>query len=426
MKHQKNNLYIECVYGRAGTGKTFSLCNNIIKHINNKSDFVVLAYTHSAVLNIVNMIKSINTDVDINVSNFCTLHSYFRINFKTGKSIVKGPVKLKPYIFIDEFSLINKTMFKKCIYTLYKSKIPIHVFIYGDPIQLPPIEKKIKVKVGLNKLYRLFPQNTLPSKNNISHMFQTLFFSSCLTNCTKTKLTENKRSDDNVLSLIENIYSNNILGENINWVGYGDIPKLISDNYVFIASKHKIIQQVIHHVFDVNIKNNNKIISIGSINEETDDETIIIHQNVSSKLSYKFMFIVPHTNIITTENTKSYMNGEELKFVSVVIRNKKPVLKCINSFGENVYISQLKENNNVYFPIYPSWVSTIHRAQGRSIDNIIACVDDLFNMCMLYTMITRTKHNIIFFTKHSLDKNKILTDNAYIDDFNEMNKILFE
>ena len=82
-----------------------------------------------------------------------------------------------------------------------------------------------------------------------------------------------------------------------------------------------------------------------------------------------------------------------------------------------------KLNSGEYYPISPSFLLTIHKSQGRSIDNIIVCIDDLFDVSMMYTAITRAKNNLLFYSKETDDNKRITTliKNAYINDFKQLN-----
>jgi hypothetical protein len=531
MNHEKNNISIKCVYGSAGTGKTYKLCKSIIKRIINgpnqmnntheeiqnptknatqNNDFMVCAYTHSAVMNVLNTLKSIceneNISINIDESNFATLHSYFRIMFganikNKNTATIKGPKIIKSYIYIDEFSLIYKRMFKMCMNTLKDFNKPIKVIIYGDPLQLPPIIYKYqnyvqKTKIGVSKLYRLLQTlEKLPSKRNFAHMTNTLFFSSALDGAKKVRLSGNKRANDKILKMIDDIYNfnpktqhqspttnpntqdsqkstqneNSKIVQNTNsrirnlvssenWISYDSIPQYIQDDYVFLASKHETIQQIIMFNYERNIKNQLEIMNVDvnansfeqdtntrnnnintpipvwstneSLDSNTDKRAFVLKQfGVPYKTAYKCMILVPHMKIITSETSVSFTNGEELEFLTI-LQFKRPgnklMMKCKNYKGHIINIPRVKHSSgNYFFPVYPAWVSTIHRAQGRSIDNVIICIDDMFDMCMLYTAITRARHNIVFYTKNPRERQTTLINNAYINDFNEMKHIVY-
>lgn len=103
------------IYGNAGTGKTYYLADQILK-CSLKCEYVVLAATHAALENIYSICRNINPS--IKHKRFYTLYSFFRIDYINEN--VLGPIdyNIPEVIFIDEFSLINKTLLQKCISTL--------------------------------------------------------------------------------------------------------------------------------------------------------------------------------------------------------------------------------------------------------------------------------------------------------------------
>lgn len=73
----------------------------------------------------------------------------------------------------------------------------------------------------------------------------------------------------------------------------------------------------------------------------------------------------------------------------------------------------------------PIFLLTIHKSQGKTIDNVIVCVDDMFDISMMYTAITRAKNNLLFFSKENNEKErcKVLIKNAYVEEFKQLNLI---
>ena len=78
-----------------------------------------------------------------------------------------------------------------------------------------------------------------------------------------------------------------------------------------------------------------------------------------------------------------------------------------------------------FYPICPNFLISIHKSQGRTIENVIFCIDELFDMSMLYTGITRAKNKLMFFSeeKNEIKRVELLIKNAYVDDFKQLDLI---
>ena len=96
-------------------------------------------------------------------------------------------------------------------------------------------------------------------------------------------------------------------------------------------------------------------------------------------------------------------NGDEYIFEEYNIKNEYILLKDINT-GEYKYLYQIDyvDDENItpvkYFPLIPAYLSTFHKSQGKTYNNVIICVDDLFDFTMLYTGITRARESVLFYT----------------------------
>jgi thymidine kinase len=373
-------MTVNIIYGSAGTGKTSELANRIINSIT--TNFVVLAPTHSAVNTIFNATILTGSKIGLDVTkfrtNFKTIHSFFRINYITNK--ILGPSKKISNIFIDELSMINKQTFKKCFSFISDSNITIA----GDPMQLTNITKD---SISFNKMDLIQEYMNKISSKILRHITGTIIVSKLLKGGEITHLTINHRSNSNIIKLIDNIYSN--IKFQIPWIEFDDIINKINDEqYIFIASKWNTLQ-----------------IIYDSISFKTNKFNIHITQKNNLTLH-----LYSGLQIVCGETTDSYFNGERVTFIE---QNTDDTLTCINDKGENILIRQF----NGEYPIIPWFLSTIHKSQGKTIKNVILCVDDLFLISMMYTGITRASDNILFYS-NAPNREETFWSNAYVDDFN--------
>lgn len=449
-------MEIITIYGKAGCGKSTKL-SEIIKK--DRSKYVVLAPTNSAVENIFN-ICLLRTNESENVNElkrdrFKTIYSYFRIDYNN--DIVLGAVEMMETIYIDEFSLIDKFLFKKCLNDMRMKKCR-RLILCGDVMQLNAVYKmkqyisfdkvkrwnklyeRIMLKVNEVKHMKIMNQMNLMknvnqtesvensnenqncrqfvSPNVLEHLHLNIFGTKAIRKGTLINLTVNKRSNSEIKQILTNIYSKNI-SFNYQFVSFFDIPKLIlNENYVFIASKYSILQKIYDYIYTTYWCNKNNKLDI-----------ITIEQHISYSSGFKNLYLYSGMKIIVcdTDEQKKYINGEELIFTGNIECNK---LKCYSeSRKEIVYIHKIKEvemsHSEEFYPICPNFLISIHKSQGRTIENVIFCIDELFDMSMLYTGITRAKNKLMFFSeeKNEIKRVELLIKNAYVDDFKQLDLI---
>jgi hypothetical protein len=178
------------------------------------------------------------------------------------------------------------------------------------------------------------------------------------------------------------------------------IDYIKNKDYVFIASKYEILQKFYDQTAPAN--------------------SIIVQNAKNFKYSFKTLHLSPECKLIASitirEPTVLY-NGEDLTFKSLY--NETLIL----TRNETEYI-KLKRING-YYPIMPANFLTVHKSQGRNIKNVIACVDDLFGMSMLYTQITRAMENLYFYTSQPEDcRTKIIEKVSFRKEFTQLNCLL--
>ena len=438
------------------------MANTIINKLtkDREFDFVVLASTNSAVENIYQICYKMNSSL-INRDNFKTIYSFFRIDYQN--DIILGAIDMPENIYIDEFSLINKYLFKKCLSNM-RMKGCKNLTICGDVMQLNAVYKDkqyisfekfykwnsiyelIQQKMNKQRMNELFQQrmneqrmnnstvssssSTPSSVNNptvslinniypkvLEHLHMNIFGMKVIQNSKLINLTINRRSNSTIRNILTQIYAKNKNPALYNFAHFLDLPKLITTlNYTFIASRYKTLQQVYDYIYS-------SLWSTSNSKPSTVIDILHIKQSVSFSSGFKDLYLYPGMSIIscdTDEKNKKYINGEELTFTGNI---ENDCLKCINGFNEVVYVHKIKEidkvNSNEFFPICPSFLMTIHKSQGRTLNNVIVCIDDLFDMCMMYTAITRAKDNLLFYSR---EKNEIKRIN--IKKLHKTNKIL--
>lgn len=397
MESKKSSVYnrLSIIFGKAGCGKTTYMSTLILK----SSDYVVLAATHSAVNTIWNVCNSLARHNKLplpNSKNFMTIYSFFRINYID--NYILGPIYAPLTIFIDEFSLIDKSLLKECIGKLHKDS---RVVICGDPLQLNAIKLE-KQFVSINKIKRY--QQLMPGidANVIGHLALNVMGS---VNLSKSKLKhrrENLRSNKYVNDVIDNIYSRNDKFD-YKFMRFDEFPTYIKNGYVVLASNYNILQSIYTYCF-------NNLPDITNV-----------QQKVPWKTSgYKQLHLTPNMSLTlcNTDEKKTYFNGETVQLTKITPCG----LQCKRQNNTDVIIESV-DSKDIFFPVTPSNLLTIHKSQGKGFESVIVCIDDLFHLTMLYTAITRAKTNVVFYTKES-DKVKQLFESACIDEFNQLQEYI--
>lgn len=371
------------IYGLAGTGKSTYLAELIRTE---RRSYVVLAATHSAVDNIYKITSTVDR------KKFMTIYAFFRIDYNTG--IVKGPVKQVDIIFIDEFSLLNKYLFERCI-----NKAPNSEFVLcGDPLQLNAIYG-VDESIRFKDLRELEGMSILA----IEHYHLGIFGLKSVKNSEKIILKTNHRANNAVMKVFNEIFMNSHGIEQSSLFTFLSLDEVIrrllnNDGTTVLASKYSILQ----NIFDVIANNSNKY-------------TITIHQKGIKGFSRLYLY--EGMELLITENTSYYYNGQRVYFLEYNSKDEYVYVKT--ETGEILKIDKYKYGNVSEYPLIPSRLITIHKSQGMTLDDIIVCIDELFDISMLYTAITRAKNSVAFYTE-SQNKLETLQKSSYANTFNEL------
>lgn len=123
------------IFGEAGCGKTYKICDLIYEH---KDNCLVFSHTFKAVVNIKNRLKRMKMNSD-KVNKIChTFESFFYDN-------IKGVDDLKDKIvFVDEYSMTPN----RYITLLYQAltKYDIIIIMSGDTNQCKPINNTKSIR----------------------------------------------------------------------------------------------------------------------------------------------------------------------------------------------------------------------------------------------------------------------------------------
>lgn len=378
---------IKFVLGKAGTGKTTTILHSLesreqssLNSLVNFNSVLCIAYTHSAVENLRN--KSNNK------FKYMTIHKYLKLPIN--KIIYR---KLKEYerfdyIVIDEVSLIPLNIIDILFNLTNYFKETKFIFI-GDLLQLPCINKDKKLlNIGPKALkkYPGFKDVICPLDNCLKlvlYLNDTIYFNEYFMNSDKMILTYNYRNNEHVQNVINeliNVFYNEELKKNIKKYIININELYNYKDYVKLASRYKYLK-TLYSVSNI-MKDNEKCVNckIGEI------------------------FIKNGDILVANENIEDMdlVNGEEY---------------VIKDVDDELLMFNIKK-------FLPYNYLTIHKSQGKTLDKIVVCIDDLFEISMFYTALTRAKTDIKLICLGSIEKEvEKITDNNVL--FNILNHVLY-
>ena len=397
------------ILGEAGTAKTTNIVSAICQL---KDDFICLAYTHSAVNNLKkkyldNYLSNHEANSnEIFDENFKTIHSYFKINLdKNGKEIFHSNLNLDlpSYIFIDELSLIPLHIIE-FIYTVLNNNIYtfddniINITFVGDLLQLNPINiQKRLIDINNFKFLENFECSFKESLLIADHLSNNIFSTSYYRDGNKLILTKNFRLNNTVNQIL-----NNVLDDYKNIYKYkikrSEIKKYIENNYKVLASRYDYLEKIYKMI------NTEKQFKINTDIGE-------IYFNNFDKL------------LLTSNLNKDFLNGDTVGIIMEdnTIKIYKPNYKENENFINNNFIYTFEPNLKKY-PLLPLNMLTIHKSQGLTLERVLIVVDEMFEITMLYTAITRASIDVkfILFNKSHLKQLKL-----YNQSFISMKNIIY-
>lgn len=376
---------VKFVLGKAGTGKTTTILNSLV----NFNSVLCIAYTHSAV-------ENLRSKSD-NKFKYMTIHKYLKLPIN--KIIYR---KLKEYerfdyIVIDEVSLIPLNIIDILFNLTNYFKETKFIFI-GDLLQLPCINKDKKLLNIKQKYLKKYPgfKDVVSNLENclklVLYLNDTIYFNEYFMNNDKMILTYNYRNNDYVQGIINELinvfYAPKELGDTVSEELKENIKKYIINinelynykDYVKLASRYKYLKT---------------LYSVSNIMK--DDEKC-----VNCKIGE--IFIKNGDILVANENIEDMdlVNGEEY---------------TIKDVDDELLMFNIKK-------FLPYNYLTIHKSQGKTLDKIVVCIDDLFEISMFYTALTRAKTDIKLICLGSIEKEiEKITDNNVL--FNILNHVLY-
>lgn len=366
------------IIGQAGAGKSTYLAGLIMQ---DKGDFMVLTATHASLDNIRKLCSAAKPAAKPAVPGdaFKTIFSFFRIDWVTG--VMLGPKWFPERIYVDELSLVSGKLFARIVdMCLGRSEL----IVAGDPLQLnaPQEDEEFISFTDLKALKGYAPEV-------IEHYWLSPF--RMMSGADTLWLTKNLRAGTKVMNILHAIFTKDETFP-FEFIDEMDIVRLHMEGYTFLAGKYSILQRIYDTVREG---------GEGLAKPDQRSRPGAEPQTVETDGKFKRLHLLKGDLLIANESTDQVYNGEIVTFDRIE--------------GGRVITSDGRRCGDVM----PADICTIHKAQGRSIDKVVVCLDGLFDVAMLYTACTRARSELKFWgTK------KQLFECSFVDELIQLKRLL--
>lgn len=373
------------IKGAAGTGKTF-LASEIIKFFmdNNKS-VMGLSPTHQAAAQLrKNLIGYLDNDIKIN-----TVASFLKVQKKidpiTGKQFFnEGENNIKTsynLIIVDEASMINEAQLRK-IYLAARYSL---VIVLGDYEQLKPVSG--------NTSESFFKPDQIYTLDKIER-----FDGDILDYCNKLRNNICYPTISNEINIIKTtdnafreVYNNIITNPNPDTIGYlaftnNEVKKMrnklqlaLYDSYDFNIGQFIRLETPTEHGYNGDL---NQIIDVKKRQILLFDNMIfnaydLVIQNIHTGISEIITTVNYDDRDFIEDTLKSlYSLAEEKYNIYNSILDKKSYNFKVCKYDWVDVIQMVKSTYNLSLVTCP-YSSTIHKAQGRTIENVYVNISDI-------------------------------------------------
>lgn len=344
------------ITGPAGTGKSY-LLRSLYERLSECYDVCKIALTHTAAKNI---------DGE-------TIHSAFAVNPAVN---IPNRTPKADVIMIDECSMIHVNLFNR-IWPMIESKL---VIMFGDFCQLCPIHEDDET-ISIKDLQLALPDEALSREDVIEHVLfyrsskSYLFFSPHFNEFSVHLLTGAHRLTGPLLKMADMVRRG----------AFTEVTLSLSTSFhinattVCLGATYRVLDKLWQSYLD---SANISYTPVPTAREpgESFYENLLIYAAMPVKI----------------------IDGPLKGQAAIIVRLDEDGLhvRCDDACGDNhgddnggnyTLTKMHMENHGVNYPIIPARFLTVHHAQGLEFDDVLVCIDNMFEPGHLYTAITRCK-----------------------------------
>ena len=370
--------------GKCGTGKSHALVDSI----QDQGQAILLTLTNSNVGNLrsICLVKNVRVEV-------MTLHKYFGISVSNEKMYKRKALK-HTELYIDEFSLINFNIFK--IICSYMNKLEV-LILAGDLLQLNSIDEKSRLTYSFNE----------PSLNGIdmtvnetiivcNKLANSLKYNKVFKKASKLYLSKNYRSN----SKVYNIYLDFMFNDKYELITVNECPNLIQrEGYTVLSTRFKHLKHINQFIlYGEDRMINTRVGLVGSKVKFTTNENFGLISNNSEVIIVGDELVcgdVRHKVKLLSLNELE-TSGKTPNETS----GKTPNETSAKTPNETSGKTSAKNMSKQMINISPSYLCTITKSQGLSLDKCIVVLDDIYSCDFLYVAILRARYDVKFVILH--------------------------
>lgn len=444
-------MRVEIISGKAGTGKSWTLAKRIHDVDQSGARWVVLAFTHSAVKNIREYVQKNHPSVHTE-DRFKTIHAFFHLNYH--KTILPNIAwDTYDFIFIDEYSLVSKKLFVSILPML--TKHCKQLVLCGDYRQLRPVESSDTISYEALKRQIVAGNSLTESFIDALCQFDNLILSMDIVRknvCDIHVLATQHRANEETTKLIEQVCFSGITDNAMvtnRFIGLSTVIDLIKhEGYVFIASTYKQLEQINSMIEDVHIpvsrgqrkqlvKSYGDYVSIDNTagTQQTNvclskcEKVYAMKRGDGSRSGCEQCGSMSKANmsgmrnilmrkgdrVRVTETYDEFQNGDEYELIDAM--HESLIVKPLDDDNADSLIMKPLDGR---LPVLPSYLITFHKAQGLSIENVIMCLDNIFEQPMMYTGLSRARKNLLFYTKEGISADSFSRVPVFYSDLDKL------
>jgi hypothetical protein len=171
------------------------------------------------------------------------------------------------------------------------------------------------------------------------------------------------------------------------------INAMKNPNTYFIASNYEILQSIYDAIAPTDVQG---------------------YTLIKQSVGFKRLHLYPGCKIRCLDSSNNYHNGQLLTVSNITST-------FIVGIDVNTDREIVVEKVNGSYPVGPANLLTVHKSQGYTLPDVIICYDNMFEISMLYTAVTRASTSVSFYStkEHSP---KVLVETMHGRELEELSK----